>query len=55
MNISNFMNTTNVKKAADEKCDEITVSVVVNNTQVAKVPNGGYCVITIVANSDELV
>lgn len=56
MNLTDFINKTNATKTAgNDNCDDVIVRVYSNNTQVAQIPNGGVCVIAIVANSDQLI
>lgn len=56
LNLSNYINKTNVVKTADpDVCDDVIIRVFSNNSQIAQIPNGGVCVVSVVSNSDLLV
>lgn len=55
LNLSNYINKTNVAKTAATECDDVIIRVYSNDTQISQVTNNGYCVVSIVSNTDLLV
>lgn len=56
LNLTDFINKTETAKTTDsDVCEDVVIRVFSNDSQVAQIPNGGYCVVSIVSNTDLLV
>ena len=53
VNLTEYINATT--KTADETCKEVVIKVYSNNSFVTSVTNGGFCIVSIVANTELLI